>query len=397
MSTLPAGQYCWGADTGDIDLSATTTTGDLTYDVASSDTMSWNFADSDLYSFSTSPVFKKNVIQFNGLKKDNGKLTYHSEGSYWSKELLTPKDHMDSIVREYNKHYRQTIYFNGLKREIKKKIRSVLFTPSVAFGLCAGRDITLEAQRQKERNKFKPIIYITAKKGIKTIKVHGVEIIPTQRPTITIRLKGKKVGVIELVNGSKIYTVTDEEEYRHVTGHSTKLLTWDYSPWTSNNDMNGNDLTDIGNIRFNNTDEIKWREWRPRPCINIRSKNSGGTIRFANDGDILFCNQGTENAPMDMISATNRAYALKSIADESKAVAGGIFDDYSYDFEDDDNLRISFSGSNLAGSIPTTSNLMIDTDSIGVWAGKKRRHTINISLKGKKEDYEDEDEDEYCY
>jgi hypothetical protein len=142
--------------------------------------------------------------------------------------------------------------------------------------------------------------------------------------------------------------------------------------------MNANDIADIGNIRLNNSDELKWREWKPtRPRINIRSKKlelpKGDVV---NSWDI-------EDAPMDIISSANRAYALESLRDESRNILDECTgsDDY-YDYDEDS--KISF-GSNLAGSIPT-SNLMIDTDGISTWLSKpllveSKRPCINFKIK----------------
>jgi hypothetical protein len=98
---------------------------------------------------------------------------------------------------------------------------------------------------------------------------------------------------------------------------------------------------------------------------------------IANVGDLRF--DSTEDSPIDLISASNRAFALDSIAEEARVVLGG---------------------SSLAGSLPTASNLLIDVDGIDAWKGYgtftnktlssdvllsvDTRPTITIRLKGAK-------------
>jgi hypothetical protein len=310
-------------------------------------------------------------------------------------------DSGDTFQWNYGTYNQNVIQFRGLKKKPKDRY----IVPSVAFGLGVGRDLTLEAQ--KERNKFRPIIYITGRQSGKssytrtitgtrrfqasvlpqratiritrTPKDHMDDIIKeyNRRPRINIRLK-KKLGVITMVNGSKIYAVTDSSEYKHVTGKSTKLL--HYSPWTSDhvwsNDINGNDLTDVGRINFANNGNT------------IQSRRGSDGKNYYNVNSVNF--DDIEEAPMDIIAGANRAYALESLEDESRKILGiEEASDKLLEIENDGydvcDLYNHAKGRNLAGSIPT-SNLMIDTDGINTWLSKpllveSKRPTITIKLK----------------
>lgn len=381
------------------------------------------------------PYRKRKTINIS-LKKDNGKLTYHPQGSYWSKELLTPiytpEDRMSAIIKHYNKPC--------INISLKKKI---IFLPSV------------------------PIIYITGRQSGKSSYARTI--------TGTRRFNAQVVHP----NTQCRMTLVDEPKYKRpnytinirlpssdtLVPNSQTLTnkTIDYSTWTQDLDMGGNDLTDLAHIGFSSrqciniklkSDRLTYEALlkakdilqnegidpsnlvlyttpkairdlttdadldsyigysRPeiitestieriagvnivksesvsglrvkRPCINFESKRTKHA-RITNE---LLSYNDIEEAPIDLISSVNRSYALEAINEESKAV--------------------------LANTIPNLDNLRIDVGGIEQWKGYnvitdegidemhdvirpdwyyKSRPTINIELKGKKE----EDNYEYNY
>lgn len=380
-----------------------TTGGDLQFNVASGDTLQWNNSATDMtWNFTDRLHYRKTInISLKKKPKVSESIRRLENPWLWTSGTVNTPNYYSQLADEA-KSQQERNKFQPIIYKARRCGQSEIMRQMININLAQGKDVTVI------RENGTPTHYIGTRRdltleGTNRLRAQVVETRPTvritrtpkdhmddiiseynRRPTITIRLK-RKVGYIKFKNGSTIYMATDSGEYKHVTGKSTKLLFTDYSPWTNDynaggtsiNDMNGNDITNVGDIRFNNTGDIRWRNEKPTITKSVgldgRNYYTANTVNF----------DDVEEAPIDIISSANRAYALESLRDESRTI---------------------MKGSNLAGSIPT-SNLMIDTAGIGVFAGKKRRHTITIKLKEPVLTYEgllkaqailqEEDEDDY--
>ena len=229
------------------------------------------------YDFGTQvPYRKRKTINIRLKKGKPPEWTYYPRNEYYAKPMYSPEERMSSIIKHYNRP--------TLNIKLKKNgVRDVLFVPGVAFGLVAGRDLTMEAQRRNEIQ----TIHITGRQSGKSS--YARTITGTRRFNASV-LPQSATCRMTLVDEPKYkrpnYTINIRLPSSDTLVPNSQTLTnktIDYSPWTQDLDMGGNDLTDLAHIGFSS-----------RPCINIKLNSDRLTYEALLKAKDILQNEGID-------------------------------------------------------------------------------------------------------